>query len=170
MTPVPRVCSRCRISSREDANKALRISCGQMRIKQQQMKAREMGRWKLHGSTTVLLLWASSSSKQTESRWTWEQDLLSTLSSAAPLQGDGREKIHQPPCPGKDCLFSPGGTGRVSARWTSPCPHKTSFCFVLWLGNQSLGTSTGSWQQRSSSLFQYSLSRKVSQEDTNFNI
>lgn len=47
---------------------------------------------------------------------------------------------------------SPGGVGRVSARWTSPCPHKTSLCFVLWLGNQSMGRSVDSWQQSSSFL------------------
>lgn len=145
--------SLCRVSSWKAANKGLRKSCGQMRANQQQTKARGTGRWKLHGSTTVLLLWASSSSKQTESRWTWEQNLLSTLSSAAAApQEVGRERVQQPPSPGRDWLFSPGGFGRISAPWTSLCPHQTSFCFVLWLRNQSMGRSIDSWQQSSSFL------------------
>lgn len=62
------------------------------------------------------------------------------------------ERVHQPPSPGKDWLFSPGGAGRISAHWTSPCPHKTGFYFVLWLRNQSVGRSIDSWQQSSSFL------------------
>lgn len=62
-----------RISSRKAAYKAPRNSCSQMRAKQQQMKASKIGRWKLRGNTTVLLLHACLSSKQTKSRRTWEQ-------------------------------------------------------------------------------------------------
>lgn len=62
-----------RISSRKAAYKAPRNSCSQVRAKQQQMKASKIGRWKLRGNTTVLLLHACLSSKQTKSRWTWRQ-------------------------------------------------------------------------------------------------
>lgn len=144
MTLVPRACSRCRISSRKAANKALRISWGQMRAKEQQMKARETGRWKLRGSTTLSQLIFKAN---------WKQMNLGAESTEHPglcCSSPGRWEGKDPSA--SFSFSSPGGFGRVSAHWTSPCPHKTTFCFVLWLINQSVGRSIDSWQQSSSFL------------------
>lgn len=110
MTTVLWVCSCCRISSRKSSYKALGNCCGQMSAEQQQMKASKVGRWKLHGNATVLHLHGCTSSKQTESRWTWEQSWAG--SSAAGTQpcswGDGRVAPSTFSWPGLLVLFAWG--------------------------------------------------------------